>query len=798
MRRSLSRDAKSPAVGAAFAFAGGILLGLVAPVAPAFGMEAALVAFGISGVALGAVRRSALFPASALLLLAFAGFWSGRCRVLAPAISDFRSVAALDPEAPVEIVGRITSLWSASGSLRRATLKVEEAKVHGVFLNVDGAFNLLVGGPIDPGEIAGIGDRIRIEAPLRLPDGPSSQRTPFQLPPRPMVSLKSARMIEWRDGPRGVLGPIHRVHRAVHDRMRKNLSGESSAGLRALSLLEAMLMGETADLGAATSSAFRDGGVAHLLVIAGLHVGLLALLFGSGLRRTGTSVQTRDVLLLVTVLAFTTFAGGRPPVFRATLTIGFYLCARLVGRPPAPGQVVGLSALLLLIVDPSNIVDAGFQLSYAAVFGLALFGSPISAWLQEKGVRKGIADALGATVGAELAVFPIQAIVFNVVPLIGIVSNLVAIPIAGFFLAGGLLAVPFLLFSPVSAALAIVPLRLVADLLIGFLSLLDTVHAVQLIPTPSFFLVSSIGAALLVAGLAPRPFVRRGALALSLVLCAVVVLAPARVAAHGTAEFHALDVGQGDAWLLVSPQGSVLVDGGGTIDEAYDFGRLRLVPKLADLGAVSFDAVVLSHPHPDHARGLLGVLSLAPVGRLVIPRGAPRNSYLDEVLETASRRGIPVVRLGAGESLRAAGFHFAALHPGGDSYPRSRENNGSLVLRTELEKRSLLLTGDIESAAERDILARPASIRSDVLKVAHHGSRTSTTLPFLSAVAPRVAWIGVGRHNRFGHPTQEVLERLEAARTRIFRTDRDGDASLHFRAGLILPQFALFPPRVAR
>jgi competence protein ComEC len=244
----------------------------------------------------------------------------------------------------------------------------------------------------------------------------------------------------------------------------------------------------------------------------------------------------------------------------------------------------------------------------------------------------------------------------------------------------------------------------------------------------------------------------------------------------------------------VTPRGRILVDGGGSYDSAYDFGRLRLLPKLADQAAVSFDAVVLTHPHPDHSRGLVAVVGLMPVKALYVSRGAPRNEFLDELLETARRRGVPIRRTGAGERIDAAGLVLDVLHPGPDPYPRAVENNSSLVLRLALGSRNVLLTGDIERLAEGDLVASGKELSSDLLKVCHHGSRTSTTAAFLRAVSPRVGVIGVGRHNTFGHPNPQVLERLRDARVRVFRTDLDGDVAIRFEEGRMLP---LFPSAVA-
>jgi competence protein ComEC len=578
--------------------------------------------------------------------------------------------------------------------------------------------------------------------------------------------------------------------------LKANLEGETEANRRAVALLLALLMGETADLPSETVAAFRDGGVAHVVAISGLQVALVALGAGWLLRRVRISGSARDGILLAVILLFAAFAGGRPPVLRAALMIGLYLLARLLGRPTSPGQVVGFAAFALLLAGPEDLFDVGFLLTFAAVFGLSAFGAPAAAWLTRRGVRpRFLADAVGATVGAEIAVFPIQAFVFNVVPFVGLVSNPVVVPLSIVFLYAALVLSPLLLLSPLTAAVAVVPLRLLAEAMTRALSALDGLAALRVIPTPPFVVVAACGVLLFAAGTAAAAGRRRAALAAALSVMAFLVVRPAKAAAPGTARLVALDVGQGDAWLLVSPSGRVLVDGGGSWDRAYESGRLRLLPKLADLGAVRLDAVILTHPHPDHARGLLAVLTLLPVGQVLLPANVPRNEVLDDFLAAARRRRLPVRRLDDGERFEAGGFTFDVLHPAGRSYARSPENNGSLVLRTRLEGRALLLTGDIEAPAERDLLDRGSALRSDVLKVPHHGSATSTTEAFLRAVAPRVALIGVGRRNRFGHPSPAVIGRLAEAGIRTFRTDRDGDLTLVFRGRRIFPQFPETPPR---
>ncbi len=795
MRRSWSPDAGAPALAGAAAAAVGIALGVSLDLPPSPALAAAFVACSAAAFLAGLRNPTRLRGAGALGLILAAGFHGGRERLLLPAREDARTVGALPDDNVATVVGRIAAPWSASGSMRRAELDVDRVEIGGTLLPVHGPLSLVVAGTVDPLEAAGPGDLVRVMGTLRNPDAEAERRTPFALPMAPRVRAKSALQVQRLAGPEGLLGPVDRLHRATTLRLKANLKGGSPDQRRALALLMSLVLGETADLPPSTTSAFRDGGVAHVLAISGLQIALLAVSLHLLLSVFPLRLWQRDAAVLAATLLFAAFAGGGAPVLRAALMIGLYLGARLVGRPTSPWQVVGLSALALLLARPANLFDIGFLLTYGAVAGLAAFGPPVARALGAAGLRwRLVRDALGATVGAEAAVFPIQAFVFHVVPFVGLLSNLVVVPLSNVYLFAGIALSPFLLVSPSAARLAILPLELGANGLLALLEGLDRLHAFRFVPTPPFWLVFAV-ACLLVAGALARSRLLAGTLLTAAALGAVSVAArPSRLAPEGTAVFQALDVGQGDAWLLVTSRGRVLVDGGGSYDTAYDFGRIRLLPKLADQAAVGFDAVILTHPHPDHSRGLVAVLGLIPVKALYVSRGAPRNEFLDELLEAARRRGVPVRRVGAGERIVAAGLELDVLHPGPDPYPRAAENNSSLVLRLALGSRKVLLTGDIEHLVEEDLLGASVPLSADLLKVCHHGSRTSTTEPFLRAVSPRAGVIGVGRHNTFGHPSAVVLERLRAAGVRVFRTDVDGDVAFRFENGRMLP---VFPAAVA-
>ena len=797
MHRSWSPGAGAPALPAAAAVAAGIALGVALPLAPTSAMAVSFVAAGLLAFGLGlGARRIRLASLGALVLLLAAGFQAGRERLASPVTRDEAAVGALPDDNVVTVTGRLSGPWSASGAFRRGEIEPDRSEIDGRTMTLNGPISILCGGLGDPLEVAGPGDLVRVTGTLRNPEPEGGERGPLRVLKPPRLRIKSAEQMERLAPPTGLLGPVLRLHRFATLRLKANLSAASPEERRALSLLMALLLGETADLPPSTASAFRDGGVAHVLAISGLQVAMVAWTCHVLLSFLPLLLWQRDLAVLAATFSFAAFAGGGAPVTRAALMVGFYIGARLLGRPTSPWQVVGLSAVVLLLVRPANLLDVGFLLTFGAVSGLAAFGTSAARLLEKAGVGPPLlAQLLGATLGAEAAVFPIQAYVFNVVPFVALLSNLVVVPLSNVFFFGGIALVPFLLFSRAVAAVAIVPLRLGSDGLLALLDLLDRMRAFRFVPAPSFWEVALLAACLWGAAAARRRRLVAGLLfAGAFGLGSVILLRPATVASPGTALFQAVDVGQGDAWLLATPHGRVLVDGGGSYDTAYDFGRLKLLPRLAAFGAVSFDAVVLTHPHPDHSRGLVAVVRLMPVGRLYVAKGAPRNEFLEELLEAARLRSVPVERVGAGDSFQAAGLGFEVLHPGPDAYPRSVENNGSLVLATRMEGRRLLLTGDIEKLAEQDLVDQGTPLAADVLKVCHHGSRTSTTAPFLAAVAPRVGVIGVGRHNPFGHPSETVLERLRAAGVRVFRTDRDGDIGLLLRGRLVSPLFAAATP----
>ncbi len=285
----------------------------------------------------------------------------------------------------------------------------------------------------------------------------------------------------------------------------------------------------------------------------------------------------------------------------------------------------------------------------------------------------------------------------------------------------------------------------------------------------------AVGALLAAAALGPKRL-RGASAACAGLLLAGLALAPGPSGPRQGFSVEALDVGQGDAILLRWKRRAILVDGGGPFDvEATEFGRTHVVPKLLDRGVTRLDAVVLTHPHPDHALGLFAVLEELPVGELWLPAGQDESGLLAGLGGLAVRRGTAVRELRAPDVIELAGARVTVLHSGGPARKADAVNNQSAVLLFERDGRRAILTGDIGAPTEAALVLAGAIPRADLLKVAHHGSRTSTTPAFLDAALPRVALLSCGRRNRFGHPTEGTLATLARSCVAVLRTDRRSD-----------------------
>jgi competence protein ComEC len=443
-----------------------------------------------------------------------------------------------------------------------------------------------------------------------------------------------------------------------------------------------------------------------------------------------------------------------------------------------------------------DLRDAAFQLA-------ARLPTRSAQWSQDAGVR-----TLGWTFRAselfllsfvlQFGMLPLMARDFHRIPLLGPFANLFAVPLTGVIVPLGFLSLAWALVFPVGLKILGLPLTwLVAlqSMIVGFFARIP--HSSYRIPGPpawTLFLFFTSGVALAAAlrwNSPRRRWVTCGASVTLLISATLIATFPFRArTVPNTLEVAVLDVAQGDSILVITPKGStLLIDGGGTFQgfrgrEEHlgpDPGEDAVSPYLWSRGIQQLDAVALTHAHQDHIGGFTAVLQNFKVKRLWLGRETSAPAFV-QLKELAARLHVPIEHVLRGQSFVWDGVQVDFLWPeiGPEEIAPLAKNNDSLVIRLHFGERTILLPGDAEKQVEYSMLAEndPVELRADVLKVGHHGSKNSTVPDFLAAVSPQIAIISAGEENPYGHPSPELLQRLEESGSRILRTDRDG--AVHF------------------
>ena len=583
---------------------------------------------------------------------------------------------------------------------------------------------------------------------------------------------------------RGPLAAIDRLRARLRRHIEATFPGDVAPMARAL------VLGES-DLDAADDAAMRGSGLSHLLAVSGMHLVLAVVTAVAALRallaRAEVLAARWDVGRLAAAAgvpiawAYAELAGDGGSTKRAAWMLTATFVARALGRRPSGTRAFGLSLVAMGLGDALVGFDVSFLLSAAATAGLMLLARPFA----ELGARlpsalQPIVRSFATTVAATIPCAPILAGFAPTLPLGGVIANLLAVPV-GESLALPLclthaLLVPWPAAARGCALAATGALRVVRLIACFFAS--SPALAIAVPPPTSWQL------AFLATGAAGVLVARRGWRGPLLLATGAAFLVAEIGARHdgrpvGLLRATFLDVGQGDAALVDLPDGSaLLIDGGGLVGSPIDTGERVIAPVLRARRRDALTLAVLSHPHPDHFGGLATGLGAVQVGALWDTGQGEREgvggAYAALLAQFGERRAV-VVRPPAFCGARdLGGARLEVFAPCPASLAERGPNDNSIVLRLSYGRRAFLFVGDAEREEEGDLLRDPSRLRADVLKVGHHGSRTSSSPEFLAAVAPREAVISVGARNRFGHPHPDTLAALGASGARVWRTDLDG------------------------
>lgn len=565
---------------------------------------------------------------------------------------------------------------------------------------------------------------------------------------------------------------IHNIQKYIRDTINGTLTDEEG------NLLLAILLGDKDKLSEDIQESFKTSNLSHMLAVSGAHVSYIILGLTYVLQNSiiGKKIGKKNgkIVCIIFLLAFMAITNFTPSVTRACIMAVLTLFSSIIYRKSDVYTNISVAALITLIFNPYSLLDLGFQLSYGGTIGIIIFIKRIQEKKSNSKVINYIKQMALVSIYANIIIIPIMMYHFNTVSFTFIISNIMASPILGIIVITG--------FLFIIASITVKPLtRLIAIFIKPILSILIKISQICsklpfsniLVVTPYMFNVISYYAIILYCIKSKKNNKCKIIICLLIVLILInfiIYIFPQKL------RIFFIDVGQGDSTLIITPdKKTVLIDGGGS--DSFDVGEKVLLPYLLDRRILKVDYVLISHFDTDHCGGILTIMEKVKVKNIIISEQAEHSENYERFKKLMIHKKIRLIEVKKGDKIKIGRYsEFKILFPTSRLLSENPLNNNSIVAQFNYNNFKMLFTGDIEKLAEQQILkAEKAEIRADILKVAHHGSKTSSIPEFIKAVKPKIALIGVGKNNTFGHPNQQTIKNLENIKCRIYRTDLQGE-----------------------
>lgn len=573
---------------------------------------------------------------------------------------------------------------------------------------------------------------------------------------------------------------INNMRVKIIENLQKILSKENSG------LCIGILIGNSNYISKEIKEEFRDSSLSHMLAVSGAHVSYIIVGITILISKLKINKKMKDSILIVVLIFFIILTGGSPSVQRACISASIMILAGIMNKQSDVINNLSISLIIILLINPYNLLNTGMIMSFAGTIGILYFNNILQnveniESKKNKTVDK-IKKAIIITICANLTILPISLYSYNTLSATFIFSNLIASPLLGIIIILGFFT---FFISLISTKLALLPgtiLNFFISILINICKFFSQIKLSKIyIKTPSIWIIilyyiATFGIGYIiklkrknVLHIWEKKIIKKLSIRKMVVYITVLALIMNYFPSiRNGLEINFIDVGQGDS-MLITTEGNkkILVDGGGSKDSNYDVGESTLLPFLLDKGVTKIDFVIISHFDSDHCQGLFTILENLKINRVVISKQEEESENYNRFKEIVKNRKIKVIIVKKGHIIKIDKYtKIRVLWPREEQLQENILNNNSIVAKLEYEKFSLLLTGDIEEIAEDELIQEynKSTLESTVLKVAHHGSKTSSVQKFLNMVHPKIALIGVGEKNTFGHPNSGVIERLENMR----------------------------------
>lgn len=569
-----------------------------------------------------------------------------------------------------------------------------------------------------------------------------------------------------------------------------------------------ILIGYDENLGEDIQESFRKSNLTHLLAVSGAHIAYIIVGFSFLFSRLKFSKKITSFLTIIFLIFFMYITDFSSSVVRASIMGIILLLSFIFFKRNDIFNSICISILLILIENPYKILDIGLILSYFATIGIICFSEKINRKNKEEiniyvRIINYLKELIAITIFANIFIIPIMVYNFNTISLTFVLSNLFAGILIGPITIGGFILIIILLLNLKLAYVIAIPYNILLEFLIQSTKLTSLIPLSEiLVPTPSIVIIVTyylilffyiayiflikeyfnrylvkklINIILKFVDLLKKNFKSIFVYCISFIIIFTLIskIFPKDL------RIYFIDIGQGDSCLVITPTNKkILIDSGGAETGKFDVGKNTLVPYLLDRNIVSLDYICISHFDSDHCQGFIYLLNNIKVKNIILSKQYETTNNFEEIMSIAKRKNINILKVEEGGVLQIDKYvRFKIYSPGKEL--TNDINDNSIVMKLEYFDFSCLFTGDISKSIEQNMVKKYEDfLKATVLKVAHHGSNTSSDESFIQAVSPKISLIGVGKNNKFGHPNEEVIERLESINSKIYRTDKNGEIIL--------------------